>query len=1221
MLAGGLRGVQIVSARPPFLARHIHPRELQFLLGFPPFQLCHHDCRAALCLLGNAVSPIEVVWILAQIWKNFGLSEDTPETWLRHYMSTLLSQQALSWPSVSPAEFLVRINCEQGCFEVKCNRDSTVAQLTLAHAVFEQSSHAFGLRWCVFDLPGFVSLKPICYDLVDQPLVTLPSVCPLHVILSFHGHVKHVIGPVGMSVAHFLQWQGVSEWTSLSLWTGEHVASTDRIFGGMHLVVHTCPEALALDIAMIESQLSLDLTGFGADTPEALQCPQSWGGQDLWHVDHVVRNFLLTSWAALGYPRLTVWIPTFADAVLELWPSMLESQLRAWLSVPSHTIFAILLETWGWNLVSFRLEGLCLTTGFFEPQGGVSEAASRLASRVRWSSDRAWYTETFLESDEVEPDRGSLLRVLTLIESTLGAPPCVSEALQLSRVDVPILGPVSTDGNAVSPTISMSATDQMPFPPGQVSQSTKRSGLAAPFLLDFARALVSSNPLSVMNDQVRVICTDPNQPEIGISRTQQFVPSSDPLFVFLLHEAHWTFVQCSLLQGELHITQYDGLHKDDFACLRVLRNALTEAWKPFNTRICCTWIIEQHRSDSCGTIALAHFALVLGLISQEQAKIFEHLHPSFAVCSRLVHEPSGLIGFGSPEDEAIVASLEQILPAKGVPPNKVRERALAAIKTLGSQPLQKALEAKNVWASLKGLGSARPKPFMWITHSELQDHIQARATTRFGVDVDQPRPKGSKQRKSAPAVSALLDPSSLNIMPGVFVANDGTSVDQIPLTGVQKNARGVAFASIAEAKPFLTEGKFISTEALAILVVGSLPPDVAHSLPAHAVRVPAIYQGTQEPVLADCTAIQLGDQAVYGKQNARVKEIAVYPTVVFRAHIFQDLWSEEQDWKEFQTRPLKSLTTAFPILNLCRDDHCDRSCGQFHPSLEEEGVEAAILDTWGFHWHTFDGQKTTPAKAMVLSFYLRVLESNFNAVHLSSGQFGVFYEPRKSDGPGPDPTYSILWLPQLSLRECLHRVRTNDQLITVCRLGHKFGVRCLSKNEKQVHQALCPGKPYVKCDVKEIFRLEPLPAGLQRQSLVEMLQDFAWNAKPLQQCKGSQGHAWLVGAAGPPPAPFFQAKHGWITISKVKDATPKVPEQTLIATTKTRQHIRDGSNLPPASSSEDPWHVTGKDPWGSYVGVTQPPPPVATHVQSKIEDVEQRLQESLTTHLDAALTS
>ena len=70
LLAGGLRGVQIVSARPPYLARHIHPRELQFLLGFPPFQLCHHDCRAALCLLGNAVSPIQVVWILAQIWEN-----------------------------------------------------------------------------------------------------------------------------------------------------------------------------------------------------------------------------------------------------------------------------------------------------------------------------------------------------------------------------------------------------------------------------------------------------------------------------------------------------------------------------------------------------------------------------------------------------------------------------------------------------------------------------------------------------------------------------------------------------------------------------------------------------------------------------------------------------------------------------------------------------------------------------------------------------------------------------------------------------------------------------------------------------------------------------------------------------------------------------------------------------------------------------------------------
>ena len=42
------------------------------------------------------------------------------------------------------------------------------------------------------------------------------------------------------------------------------------------------------------------------------------------------------------------------------------------------------------------------------------------------------------------------------------------------------------------------------------------------------------------------------------------------------------------------------------------------------------------------------------------------------------------------------------------------------------------------------------------------------------------------------------------------------------------------------------------------------------------------------------------------------------------------------------------------------------------------------------------------------------------------------------------------------------------------------------------------------CAVKAVYRLEPLPAGTQRSSLVETLQSFGWNAKPLQPCKGSR---------------------------------------------------------------------------------------------------------------------
>ena len=93
-----------------------------------------------------------------------------------------------------------------------------------------------------------------------------------------------------------------------------------------------------------------------------------------------------------------------------------------------------------------------------------------------------------------------------------------------------------------------------------------------------------------------------------------------------------------------------------------------------------------------GTIALAHFASHLGAITYEQAHSFESLHDSLAVCSSMMCY-QGPIGFGA-DEEAIVQSLEQILPAKGVPSAEVHSIASAAIKVFGVKPLQHALQGK-----------------------------------------------------------------------------------------------------------------------------------------------------------------------------------------------------------------------------------------------------------------------------------------------------------------------------------------------------------------------------------------------------------------------------------------------------------------------------------------------------------------------------------------------
>ena len=238
-----------------------------------------------------------------------------------------------------------------------------------------------------------------------------------------------------------------------------------------------------------------------------------------------------------------------------------------------------------------------------------------------------------------------------------------------------------------------------------------------------------------------------------------------------------------------------------------------------------------------------------------------------------------------------------------------------------------------------------------------------------------------------------LDPTSLLLPPGVFTTNCGTALPQLSIDEVQQDARGIAFASVQDAQHFLADGKMISAEGLALLVIGSMPENQPIALPMHSLRVPAIYKGTNEPIIIDCVSIQLGDQAVYRKTNQAAPELTVCPTKVVRAHVFRDLWEPDCAWDDLVSHPVRQLVQAFPCLRLCWVPDCDQLCGHFHPSLEEDGIESGLLDTWAFRWHGHDGSKQQPAKAEVLSVFIRVPESNFDTLHQASGSKGFFLSP------------------------------------------------------------------------------------------------------------------------------------------------------------------------------------------------------------------------------------
>ena len=101
LLQKGLRGFAVYSARG-LGKRHIHPQELGLLNGVPPSFLHPGTPRSALCMIGQIASPLQSLWIFAQVskWRalNFHAEVLPPiEQALETFKRCILEQRDDKW--------------------------------------------------------------------------------------------------------------------------------------------------------------------------------------------------------------------------------------------------------------------------------------------------------------------------------------------------------------------------------------------------------------------------------------------------------------------------------------------------------------------------------------------------------------------------------------------------------------------------------------------------------------------------------------------------------------------------------------------------------------------------------------------------------------------------------------------------------------------------------------------------------------------------------------------------------------------------------------------------------------------------------------------------------------------------------------------------------------------------------------------------------------------
>eukprot|EP00435_Cladocopium_sp_Y103_P075852 s140_g67.t1 len=424
----------------------------------------------------------------------------------------------------------------------------------------------------------------------------------------------------------------------------------------------------------------------------------------------------------------------------------------------------------------------------------------------------------------------------------------------------------------------------------------------------------------------------------------------------------------------------------------------------------------------------------------------------------------------------------------------------------------------------------------------------------------------------------------------------------------------------AREAPFGTES--LTFGGLAILTTSVIPPGSQGLLPVSNLRFPALFVPTGEPILIDGSILQLGDKVIQRVQETNAFQIVEMKTSVIKVTVFRDEWP--LDWTQFGKTPVKELFHHVQTFLLCRGNRCGEACKRFHAPVDTE-IDAVVTDVWSRLWLTHRGKKVGAEDSDLFQVMFRIPHECLKTLHWLSGVDGVYVEPRSEDGRSADPNMQVLWFPELSLKEVLHKQRTTERTLPVVRFGMKYGIRIYVKDSDQLQSKPGAGEQPPHINIQKIYELRPFPHGTQKKAIAQLLQSMGWQAKPVQPGRAdSNGMSWKVGAEADPPSMVVQTSSGDITITLQKQVVSNQYAPKVFGSTKTQAHLRQQSkdrskssqasalqnkeNVPPyqaAPPSSDPWQKN--DPWRSWSGPKPVREDVDMQVTPKLDQIEERL--------------
>eukprot|EP00438_Fugacium_kawagutii_P015628 Skav213749 [mRNA] locus=scaffold258:84069:88598:+ [translate_table: standard] len=582
----------------------------------------------------------------------------------------------------------------------------------------------------------------------------------------------------------------------------------------------------------------------------------------------------------------------------------------------------------------------------------------------------------------------------------------------------------------------------------------------------------------------------------------------------------------------------------------------------------------------------AAFLLAVGMHTFGTA--FDGHTPSYVAKGRRITEHTDMedIMIRMPGQPAYPAKLHLIMPMTGGVGAKNEHRQFLHTE-IAAVMLEHGMSMHDVPACVEQLLKHAGLPKLTHIVCNLKPEAKTQQIQRMCQELNIPWPNAPVNRaqrkfqklgqQRSVREAKFVQPDHYRLQAGYFVLEDGTPApikhDLVP------GSTGIVMTTPSQAEPWLQPGTKCSPDPFALFILGPLP--CAH---AAAVQITAPAQNLQgEPCLLGGWLVQLGEAKILpSKQEQSSVQTNDVHSCAFT------MWKEDFEpdtWDQVTQAPVRFARKI----------------------LEKDGAADILMSPHGRTYRQ-DNQPCQAAKATSVQFHAEVKVADLRPVLRRSGHNKLYITPKDDQGRA-SPLWRVIWL-QLTKEVIQVRSSAFPSAAGLVKGRQSYGVRVEAKHFIEMWNHFNPGvEPPNHSAEGTVWKVHPLPAGVDRAVLIEWAKAYGWDITPTRPL-GQK--AWLFTSSQEPPQKPILYFNSTPLILKKMDRPQAATPFGLIAGPRSKIPSQEGQSNAASSTATsafklgDPYY----DPWtkGQPAKTTGEVTMQSGPTQKHLEQHDQQLQ-------------